>query len=192
MRVVFLSPVPYRVLRIFLGVMFLASGLAKSMDLVFSSKIIQAFAIIPGSLCFPAAVMIVLAEIVFGGGWFWISGFASAEYWFWCWDLWGLSAMPFIWGMISIAAVSDPEIRKLRHSGDCTPPFSGIWPCWWLQGIFFCGGIKQGIGPFLCRSIKKIKENKNESNATQIQFCTGVFNDILFMSAGPCLFGGQV
>ncbi|MBU3954086.1 MAG: DoxX family protein [Proteobacteria bacterium] len=68
MRVVFLSPVPYRVLRIFLGVLFLASGLAKSMDLVFFSKTIQAFAIIPGSLCLPAAVMIVLAEIVFGGG----------------------------------------------------------------------------------------------------------------------------
>ncbi|MBU0972871.1 MAG: DoxX family protein [Proteobacteria bacterium] len=65
---VFLSPTPYRVLRIFLGVMFLVSGLAKSMDLVFFSKTIQAFAIIPGSLSFPAAVMIVAAEIVLGGG----------------------------------------------------------------------------------------------------------------------------
>ncbi len=63
----FLSP-PYNVLRVCLGLIFVYSGLAKSMDLVFFSKTIQAFAIIPGSICLPAAVLIVLAELVFGVG----------------------------------------------------------------------------------------------------------------------------
>ncbi len=68
MQFMFLSPIPYKVLRVCLGLIFVYSGLAKSMDLVFFSKTIQAFAIIPGSIVLPAAVLIVLAELVFGVG----------------------------------------------------------------------------------------------------------------------------
>lgn len=67
MRFMFLSPT-YKVLRVCMGLVFIYSGLVKCMDLLFFSKIIQAFAIIPDSISLPAAVMIVLAEIVFGGG----------------------------------------------------------------------------------------------------------------------------
>jgi len=64
----FISPIPYTVVRVFLGLLFVYSGLTKSMDLVFFSKTVQAFAILPNSIVFPAAVVIVLSELVFGIG----------------------------------------------------------------------------------------------------------------------------
>ncbi len=68
MEFVFKSPIPYTVLRVCLGLIFVYSGVTKSMDLGVFSKTIQAFAILPGSIVFPASVMIVLAELVFGAG----------------------------------------------------------------------------------------------------------------------------
>lgn len=68
MRFMFLSPISYKMLRVCLGLIFVGSGLVKSMDLVFFSKTIHAFAIIPESVIFPAAVIIVSAELVFGTG----------------------------------------------------------------------------------------------------------------------------
>ena len=68
MRFMFISPIPYTVLRVCLGLIFVYSGVTKSMDLVFFSKTIQAFGILPGRIVFPAAFGIVLFELVFGIG----------------------------------------------------------------------------------------------------------------------------
>ena len=58
----------YRVVRIFLGGVFIISGSLKSADLVSFSETIGAFAILPEELNMAAAVGICLCELVFGTG----------------------------------------------------------------------------------------------------------------------------
>lgn len=62
------SVIPYRVMRILLGSVFIVSGLSKSTDLLFFTQVVQAFAILPQGFEGPAAVIIVLAELVLGTG----------------------------------------------------------------------------------------------------------------------------
>ena len=58
----------YRVVRIFLGGVFIISGSLKAADLVSFSETIGAFAILPEELNMAAAVGICLCELVFGTG----------------------------------------------------------------------------------------------------------------------------
>lgn len=62
------SPAGYRVVRLALGGLFLYSGLSKSLDLAYFGGIIQAFGLLPSGLTHPAALGIVLAELVLGAG----------------------------------------------------------------------------------------------------------------------------
>jgi len=68
MRFLFSTPMIYRVLRLGLGLVFLYSGLSKSLDLTYFSGIINAFGILPESLSFPAAICIVGLELLLGTG----------------------------------------------------------------------------------------------------------------------------
>ncbi|MCG8639619.1 MAG: DoxX family protein [Desulfobacterales bacterium] len=64
----FFKKMIYRVVRIFLGGVFIISGSLKSADLVSFSETIGAFAILPEELNMAAAVGICLCELVFGTG----------------------------------------------------------------------------------------------------------------------------
>ncbi|MEH0019471.1 MAG: MauE/DoxX family redox-associated membrane protein [Desulfobacter sp.] len=68
MRFLLYSPLPYRVLRIALGGVFLYSGLSKSVDLEYFAGVVNAFGIIPAGLAYPAAVVVVVSELVLGVG----------------------------------------------------------------------------------------------------------------------------
>jgi len=66
MRFLYSSKKIYITIRLFLGIVFVYSGVIKLLDLEFFSKTIQAFAILPFELCLPFAIMISIAEAVFG------------------------------------------------------------------------------------------------------------------------------
>ena len=66
-RVIF-YPAVYLVLRVTLGGVFLYSGVSKALDLAYFAGIINAFGILPAGLCFPAAVGIVILELILGAG----------------------------------------------------------------------------------------------------------------------------
>jgi uncharacterized membrane protein YphA (DoxX/SURF4 family) len=68
MRFLLASPHIYLVLRVGLGSLFVYSGLSKSFDLIYFAGIINAFGILSESMCFPAAILIVAAELVLGMG----------------------------------------------------------------------------------------------------------------------------
>lgn len=68
MRLLFMTPIPYRLIRFALGIVFVYSGLSKSLDLNYFSGVINAFGILPESLTFPAAAVIVVLELVLGTG----------------------------------------------------------------------------------------------------------------------------
>jgi len=68
MQFLFSAPLVYRLMRIGLGIVFLHSGLSKSIDLNYFSGVINAFGILPESLGFPAAVSIVALELLLGTG----------------------------------------------------------------------------------------------------------------------------
>ena len=63
-----LSKVSYGLLRVLLGVVFLYSGISKSLDLSYFAQVINAFGILPSSLTYPAGLVIVTAELVLGLG----------------------------------------------------------------------------------------------------------------------------
>ncbi|HCY87523.1 MAG TPA: DoxX family protein [Desulfobacteraceae bacterium] len=63
-----LSPIPYRLIRVALGGVFLYSGISKSLDLGYFSEVINAFGLLPSALAYPAGVVIVIAELVLGAG----------------------------------------------------------------------------------------------------------------------------
>ncbi len=56
MRLLFATPMPYRLMRFTLGMVFVYSGLSKSLDLNYFSGVINAFGILPQILGFPAAL----------------------------------------------------------------------------------------------------------------------------------------
>ena len=62
------SKAVYRILRLIIGAVFIYSGLSKSVDLTYFAGVINAFGILPHSLCYPAGVVIVALELVFGTG----------------------------------------------------------------------------------------------------------------------------
>ena len=63
-----LSPIPYRLIRIALGGVFLYSGISKVLELGYFSEVINAFGLLPSMLTYPAGVVIVIAELVLGFG----------------------------------------------------------------------------------------------------------------------------
>ncbi len=58
----------YRFFRIMIGLLFVYSGAVKALDLNAFSRTVQAFAILPPELSFPAAVVVVSVELLFGLG----------------------------------------------------------------------------------------------------------------------------
>ena len=68
MRFLLTSHIPYRLLRILLGGIFVYSGLSKSFDLEYFAGIINAFGLLPAHLAYPAGVTIVLGEMMLGLG----------------------------------------------------------------------------------------------------------------------------
>lgn len=64
----FSNPMGYRLMRLVLGLVFLYSGLSKSLDLNYFAGVIDAFGILPTVLSFPAGVVIVVLEILLGAG----------------------------------------------------------------------------------------------------------------------------
>lgn len=68
MGVFFSNLMGYRLMRLGLGLVFLYSGLSKSMDLNYFAGVIDAFGILPSGLTFPAGVVIVVLEIILGAG----------------------------------------------------------------------------------------------------------------------------
>lgn len=68
MKFLFSSKKAYMIARIFLGLVFIGSGVIKVADLDSFSKGIEAFAILPPEFCYPFAVVISFAEIIFGSG----------------------------------------------------------------------------------------------------------------------------
>ncbi len=68
MRFLLSSHIPYRVLRVLLGGMFVYSGLSKLFDLEYFAGIINAFGLLPHILAYPAGVAIVVGELVLGLG----------------------------------------------------------------------------------------------------------------------------
>lgn len=68
MKSFWLSNKPYLIVRITLGVIFIVSGAIKIADPAAFSKTINAFAIIPEHLSYPAAIVISLSELILGTG----------------------------------------------------------------------------------------------------------------------------
>lgn len=62
------SHIPYQVLRIMLGGIFVYSGLSKSLDLAYFAGIINAFSLLPAGLAYPVGVAIVIGELILGLG----------------------------------------------------------------------------------------------------------------------------
>ncbi len=68
MKFLFSSKKIYTIARVILGLIFAGSGLIKISDLMYFSKVIEAFAILPEAYSYPLAVMISAAELFFGIG----------------------------------------------------------------------------------------------------------------------------
>ncbi len=68
MLFLFSSKKIYMIARAGLGIIFISTGINKVFDLDSFSKVIDAFAILPQEFCYPAAIVISLAEIIFGLG----------------------------------------------------------------------------------------------------------------------------
>ncbi len=67
-RDVLFSKKVYQLVRIALGGMFIVSGGMKMFDIQSFSEVIHAFAILPYGMSYPAAVLIIVLELVFGIG----------------------------------------------------------------------------------------------------------------------------
>lgn len=68
MKFLYASQRLYAGARIGLGLIFLISGIIKSIDLESFSKVIEVFGILPFELCYPIAGLICFSEIIFGAG----------------------------------------------------------------------------------------------------------------------------
>ncbi len=68
LRFLLSSHIPYRVLRVLLGCVFVYSGLSKSLDLEYFAGIINAFGLLPRDLSYAAGVAIVAGELALGLG----------------------------------------------------------------------------------------------------------------------------
>ncbi len=67
-RDILFSKKVYQLVRIALGVVFIVSGGLKMFDIQSFSEVIHAFAILPYGMSYPAAVLIIVSEFVFGIG----------------------------------------------------------------------------------------------------------------------------
>ncbi len=68
MKLIMSSKKIYMIVRIGLGLVFIISGAIKAMDLVSFSRVIEAFAILPIDMSYPAAVLISVTELLLGIG----------------------------------------------------------------------------------------------------------------------------